>query len=389
MPIGQATMDALVGRIYDAALDHRAWQRVTEEIAAATGSPLAFLGRMTQDTGTSFGVVAERDPVETLIAYKEIRREDPLLSRSFRVFGCGNAGVGAEMMRLRDLRRTRYYADYARHYGAVHVLGVNLIVEDDRLWTMGLYRPEQAPGHTPEEVDLLQHLVPHMQRALQITERLHQANRMCGIAEATLDRLNTGVLVVTRDRRVLLANRYARRVLEGGECLRLAADRLLTTVAATTKRLDGLIRRAAETGAGGAMAIRRPAATPLQLLVVPVRPAHPLLDGMRSDGAVLVAAIDRELERGSGESVLMDLFGLTRAEARLAEAIANGVSVKAHAAARRLSEHTVRTQLRSIFEKTGTQRQSQLAALIAPLMLTGHREGLPTLPQASQTPDDP
>ncbi|MBA1146475.1 hypothetical protein H0Z60_05325 [Ectothiorhodospiraceae bacterium WFHF3C12] len=38
MPIRQSTMDALVGRIYDAALDYRLWQQVTEEIASRGSS---------------------------------------------------------------------------------------------------------------------------------------------------------------------------------------------------------------------------------------------------------------------------------------------------------------------------------------------------------------
>lgn len=374
MGLGQQTLEALVGRIYDAALDYRAWQQATEEIAAVTGSRLAFLGRMTRDTGTSFGVVAEDDPVETLIAYKAIRQEDPLLSRSLKVFGCGQAGVGAQMMSLRELRRTRYYADYARRYGAVHVLGVNLIVEDDRLWTMGLYRPEGAPMHAAEEVEILQRLVPHLQRALQITERLYEANQIRGIAEATLDRLNTGVMIVTRGRRVLLANLYARRLLDDGQTLQLSGDRLRAVATAAGKRLDGLVQRASEQGTGGAMAIPRADLSPLELLVVPVRLPHPLLAGRPSDGAVLVVAIDRELEAGSGETVLMELFGLTRAEARLAEAVARGAAVKDYALVHGVSEHTVRTQLRSVFEKTGTQRQSQLAALIAPVTLTCQTE---------------
>jgi DNA-binding CsgD family transcriptional regulator len=60
-------------------------------------------------------------------------------------------------------------------------------------------------------------------------------------------------------------------------------------------------------------------------------------------------------------------FGLTRAEARLAVALADGMGLR-HAAERngvRLS--TARVQLKSIFLKTETHRQAELVALLARL----------------------
>ncbi|MER9940000.1 helix-turn-helix transcriptional regulator [Mesorhizobium sp. M0088] len=45
-------------------------------------------------------------------------------------------------------------------------------------------------------------------------------------------------------------------------------------------------------------------------------------------------------------------------------AIAQGISLRDHADSRDVSIHTVRAQLKSVFAKTETRRQSQLAALI-------------------------
>lgn len=62
---------------------------------------------------------------------------------------------------------------------------------------------------------------------------------------------------------------------------------------------------------------------------------------------------------------LMDFFGLSGAEARLARAICHGDSVEEYARDQGLRLPTVRTQLSSIFNKTGTQRQAALVRLIA------------------------
>jgi DNA-binding CsgD family transcriptional regulator len=62
---------------------------------------------------------------------------------------------------------------------------------------------------------------------------------------------------------------------------------------------------------------------------------------------------------------LMDFFGLSAAEARLARAICHGDSVEEYATDQGLRLPTVRTQLSSIFHKTGTERQATLVRLIA------------------------
>lgn len=57
-------------------------------------------------------------------------------------------------------------------------------------------------------------------------------------------------------------------------------------------------------------------------------------------------------------------FGLTPAEARLAAHLVNGGMAADYAAERKLSPHTVRNQLRSIYAKTNTNRQVSLLQLL-------------------------
>jgi DNA-binding CsgD family transcriptional regulator len=61
---------------------------------------------------------------------------------------------------------------------------------------------------------------------------------------------------------------------------------------------------------------------------------------------------------------LIQLFGLTRVEARLAARLANGQSVEEIANEFSVSLNTARTHLKSIFNKTGVRRQSELVALL-------------------------
>ena len=65
--------------------------------------------------------------------------------------------------------------------------------------------------------------------------------------------------------------------------------------------------------------------------------------------------------------MLIDLFGLTAAEARLASALSMGHSLESAAHFLGLSVETVRTYLKSIFHKVGVSRQAELARLLASL----------------------
>ena len=58
-------------------------------------------------------------------------------------------------------------------------------------------------------------------------------------------------------------------------------------------------------------------------------------------------------------------FGLTTAEARIALGIARGKTLAAIAEAHGIVVSTARTQLKSVFKKTGTHRQAELAVMLA------------------------
>ena len=67
---------------------------------------------------------------------------------------------------------------------------------------------------------------------------------------------------------------------------------------------------------------------------------------------------------GPPAAILAKAFRLTPAEAKLASVIARGASPEIAAGELKISRETVRNQLKSVFAKTDTHRQSELVALI-------------------------
>ncbi len=97
--------------------------------------------------------------------------------------------------------------------------------------------------------------------------------------------------------------------------------------------------------------------TPLTVMVAPIG------TGIAGKGAVLFVSDPSEPVELSIEAIC-GLYGLTPAEGRLALGLTNGYKLDDLAEEWSVSMHTVRSQLRQIFRKTDTSRQSELVKLI-------------------------
>lgn len=125
---------------------------------------------------------------------------------------------------------------------------------------------------------------------------------------------------------------------------------------------DGRIGLRSMGGAGSIVVARRETKKPILIRVLPVHGAasSPFL-GAR----VILVLRDLEAARRPPLEILSEAFSLTAAEAKVASKIAAGSSPEEIADALVVSRETVRNQIKAIFGKTGTHRQSELAALVA------------------------
>jgi DNA-binding CsgD family transcriptional regulator len=82
---------------------------------------------------------------------------------------------------------------------------------------------------------------------------------------------------------------------------------------------------------------------------------------------LLVIASDPEFSHVPPVNMLTEIFGLTPSEARVAIAIAAGKQFAEIALDRGVKIDTVRVHSKTVFSKTGTRGQSELAALLTRL----------------------
>lgn len=183
------------------------------------------------------------------------------------------------------------------------------------------------------------------------------------LARACLDRLHAGVVVVDRMRRVQMINAHGSRLLGAGRELAVSNRRLTCSLASQHELLGRLIESACgQPAKGGAMRVAGGANRHgLLLSVLPIPRSHDLATLLPEPIAMVVMGDPSADSLPPG--VYRMLFSLTDSEATLLAALVRGTTVAGWARLRGISVATVRSQLRSLFEKTGTDSQAHLVAI--------------------------
>src|SRR4030095_13792257 len=163
----------------------------------------------------------------------------------------------------------------------------------------------------------------------------------------------------------------ARDLLGAPDRISLAGDRLTFTEPGDAKRFREALehaidaRRAIQPGLVEALRFRRPLG-PGHFSII-VRPASAQLGNEEPSLSSAVAVfISAETGRSRPPQVetVRKLFDLTRKEAQLAMCLTNGRSLREAASDLGITLNTARAHLRSIFAKTGIDRQARLVRAI-------------------------
>lgn len=185
-------------------------------------------------------------------------------------------------------------------------------------------------------------------------------------AEASLDVLATGLIMIAENGRVLLCNRSADRLIGRGDALKMEDGVLHACAPWYDEELQGLVGKALKAtgsfpeGTGVMNLYPAPGAKPLHLIVTPVR----LTEDADSAPAAAIIVRDPHAQTEVRPEFLRQLYGLTKAEARVVAELAKGKRLQEVAEDLNVSLNTVRNQLKQAFSKTSTNRQADLVSLV-------------------------
>ena len=357
-------IEKVLDLIYDAAAENDLWRDVLTAIADLTNSQGGILFGQSLTAEKIYFDYNGRLNEECNRAYQERHLQNPW-SVHMESQPVGRLVMSDEAVELDKLRLTSFYDEVLRPQEITRNAMIALAARRDFRAAFNLCRSARQGQFEPEERRLLEWLLPHMCRSVALGFRIDGYLAMQRTAFNIIDQLADGVVVLDRAARVLFANTAARR-FEAEGALRLRSP-ISTFALMHSQRLAELIKSALQGAPGGTMSFPRNAdGQLLTILVTSIRGKDlgRLSDAGFSDAAVLVWIVDPANRRSIPLSQIMDAYGLTQAEARVALAASSGNTVGETAQLLKLSPNTIKTHLRRVFAKTATGRQAELAGLI-------------------------
>jgi DNA-binding CsgD family transcriptional regulator len=261
-----------------------------------------------------------------------------------------------------------FYNDFLKAKGICQIAGLPTICALGVFDALSIFRGPSENKFDAETFAMLKMLSPHIQTALTMRRKLASLqSRVTGLEDA-LDSVAVGLVLLDSRAKCVLANKSAQKLLDRRSGLFLDNSALCASSVVESEKLRGLIASAISAeqptnpSLNRAMLISRSEQKPLQVLVAPLRRET---TNPPRDAVAIVFVNDPDEKTIAPADVLQALFSLTVAEARLACTLLEGSSLSDAAELHRVSQETVRTQLKSIFQKTGTRRQGELVRVLS------------------------
>lgn len=267
----------------------------------------------------------------------------------------------------RFVQNNEFYQDYLiPDVGVQYLLGAgDLLPEDDQLVMIGFQRYVGHAAFSDEEAALLECVLPHLRRTLRLRRQVQVLADLHACTDSFWEQSNLATMAISATGKLLWCNRQGRALLQASKGLYERHGCLHAQNPERDPILQQALRSAIATGRPANINLGMPDAGAHCCLTL-MRLAHGVPDAIFPEprAALLVVVSTNDWRRLASVRQLIQLLGLTPAEARLARALAGGESLDSHAEAEGVKKTTVRTQLRCAFAKTATTNQKDLVRLV-------------------------
>lgn len=357
----------LIGHIYDAAVEPERWPAAFERLGEALGGAAFVMSALHRSKGMLFGVVTGQDPESTRI----LRTRYYLPGTNPLVAAMPGLPVG-KLVARRTVHgdeayfRGELYNEVFRPQALAHRAVACLHRTEEVVCPLGILQPRRQAEFSGDEWRVLETLIPHLRRGVKMTLRTIALQDAALVATGALDRVAAGIFVADGRGRIVHLNGAAERLVHEQDGLRLREGELAAWRHGESLALREAIAAALERPQDPACAllIHRPGGGRPYLATVAPLSARlaPRLCGSAVGAIVIVG--DPSSRPAPRERLLRELFGLSAKEAQLAMALLDGQRLEEHASGRGISHNTAKSQLRAVFAKTRTSRQSELVRLL-------------------------
>lgn len=347
--------------IYAAIEDDRAFGKLADRIAEACGTRSAIFVSLTSD-GSASWLQANYWTASIMTDYqRNFIAADPWTDTAISVGRFGRAAALDTAMPPEQFLKTAIYNDLFRVHGddSGRCLGVMPALGREGLM-MAIHRAAGDAAFTIREERRLNEVYDHIHRVVSLRKTLASERDKRARLQDIVDHTSEAILRLDRKLHVIAISAAAEHLLAKRDGLSLEGQRLVPPTgikAELCATVAAIIDRTPRTRT--ALLCPRPSGRrPYRLILQPA--------GFDGDTGALLRIDDPDSAPLPGwQHLLRDAYGLSAMEADLAERLYADHSLDEIAAQRGVTRETLRTQLKSLFLKTGVNRQSSLIKLLA------------------------
>jgi len=271
--------------------------------------------------------------------------------------------------------RSPFYQEFLIPHGGRYLSGTKIIEDEHSLVLLGAMRGFGSRPLDANEMEVLERLRLHLTHAMEIYLHLRKAYAENNAARQLLNRFHYPMLLVDDHCGIRFHNDIAKASIANSPYFVERGGALRCRDPANDVRLMLALRelKLSDLGSPGTLPTRKFVrieaighAAPAAIFAVAIRPQA----AMGAFGHLpLALLILHEPGRDSALDpfIVGEMFDLTPAEARVAVALTKGLAPKQIASLTGISVATIRSQMKSIFLKTGATRQADLVARIMTL----------------------
>ena len=364
----------LIPDIYEATINPDHWDYVMEKVAALTRSKTACLYYLDKDQDMASTIAQYGCPSHMVPNYnRQFAKLDGLFHKTAN--DSDNEESLCQFFRpgingFSDIEADIYH-NWMKPEGIYHLGRIQFLNDDARKAAIAVLREKNAGAWSEGDVRVINESIPHFKRALDIHSEFTRLRLEQDALLRGLDRLVIGLILYDRHIRAVYINPTAKAIIEAHPALAIGEEGLFLYHKDEDRKLRQTIRDMAVIDSDDswkqsvAIGVTHPDVdAPLPLLVTPMH-GHMLTSDLNYEGAqVAVFLSDPNLKQPISINNLVSVYALTPAEAQVAISLANGQSIDDIARTSNHSTHTIRSQLKSTFRKTGVTRQSELIKLL-------------------------
>jgi DNA-binding CsgD family transcriptional regulator len=351
--------DPFIDDIYEAAVIPEKWQAILDRLAvmadaegtllfaACPGEPRWLASEAIQETMKAW--IASKWYLDNPRGQRLVPREDPRFLTDL------------DAMTAEEINASDFYTELLRPRGLGWCVGTSIRSPAGDTLVFSIEKAH-AKGPVPRAVaEQLDSLRPHLARASLLSGRLGLDRAKSTVA--TLEAIGLPAAALAPDGRVVSANAG---FLASEPRIRIGAGNLiqLASAPAQTLLMEAISNAGIAFGRiGKSIPVRAAGPEPAFVAhVVPLRGGG--LDVFA--GALSIVFTTSMIPSASpAPSLLQALFDLTPAEARTAGQITEGKSIEQISSTTGISQNTIRTHMKSVFQKTGVERQAELVSLLS------------------------